>query len=273
MPESIKTLYFSPTGTTEKIVSGIAQKMAVHSGKDLAVCPFDITLPEARKTPLSFDRKDLVVMGVPVYAGRVPNLLLKFLDTLAGNGAQAVAIVLYGNRHYDDALIEFRDILTSKGFQVIAAGAFIGEHSFSTTLGAGRPDPEDMAVAADFAARISQKIDSAEESHPVSVKGNRPYRAYYRPKDQKGEFANILKVVPRTSEACTDCKLCVSVCPMGSIDGEDVSKITGVCIKCCACIKKCPVEAKYFDDEKYLWHKHELERDFTHIRREPECFV
>ncbi len=273
MNGKVHTLFFSATGTTEKIVNGIAEKIAENCGGRDTVHAIDFTLPDARTEPVSFNKDDLVIAGVPVYAGRVPNVLLKFLDTISGNGAKAVAVVVYGNRDYDDALIEFRDILESDGFQVMAGGAFIGEHSFSTKLGANRPDEQDMAMAADLAAKAYDKINTPADHPPVVVKGNRPYREYYRPKDQNGHHVSILKVTPKTNNDCIDCKLCSQVCPMGSIDSEDVSRMTRICIKCCACIKKCPVGAKYFDDENYLWHKKELELNFTGTRREPECFV
>lgn len=273
MIKKINTLYFSATGTTEKIVTGIAEKIAENCGGKIAVNNIDFTLPEARKKIFSFDKDNLVIVGIPVYAGRVPNVLLKFLNTISGNGATAVAVVLYGNRDYDDSLIEFKDILETNGFNVIAGGAFIGEHSFSTTLGASRPDEPDMTAAADFAAKIYDKTKTPGENPAVVVRGNKPYRDYYRPKDQNGNTVSILKVTPKTNSDCIDCKLCAEVCPMGSIDSEDVSKITGICIKCCACIKKCPVGAKFFDDKNYLWHKHELEIKFTGTRREPEYFV
>ncbi len=273
MNRKINTLYFSPTGTTEKIVIGIAEKIAENYGGEIEINNIDVTLPEARKKALSFDKDTLVIAGVPVYAGRVPNVLLKFLSTISGNGATAVAVVLYGNRDYDDALIEFKHILEADGFSVIAGGAFIGEHSFSTTLAGNRPDQQDMAAAAYFAVKIVDKLKTPGEIPGVVVKGNIPYRDYYRPMDQNGNPVSILKVTPKTNSDCIDCKLCAEVCPMGSIDSENVSKITGICIKCGACIKKCPVGAKYFDDENYLRHKHELEAEFTGRRMEPECFV
>ena len=58
---------------------------------------------------------------------------------------------------------------------------------------------------------------------------------------------------------------------MGSIDPDDVTHYTGICIKCCACVKKCPVGAKYYDDEGYLYHQHELEEMYQR-RAEPEVF-
>ncbi len=273
MNYSVKTFYFSATETTKKIVAATARKLAESLGEQVAE-NIDFTLPDARRSPASFTPQDLVVAGIPVYAGRVPNVLLKYLNETQGNGALAVAVVVYGNRHYDDALVEWRDILESRGFKVIAAGAFIGEHSFSRILGQNRPDPQDMSRAAEFAGLIYRKLTASPEARQtVTVSGNKPYRPYYRPKDKDGNPASILKVVPKTGDDCIHCGLCVSLCPMGSIDADDESIITGICTKCCACIKNCPVEAKYFDDKNYLWHKQELEVAFTSPRREPAWFL
>jgi ferredoxin len=181
-------------------------------------------------------------------------------------------VVLYGNRNYDDALIELKDLLEADAFRVVAGGAFIGEHSFSRTLGRNRPDEKDLAATVDFAGRIYKKMTAPGEIPAVAVKGNRPYRDYYKPKNKNGQPVDIRKVTPKTNSDCIDCKLCASICPMGSIDAGDVSHVAGICIKCCACIKNCPVGAKYFDDENYLWHKKELEIRFTE-RRKPEFFV
>lgn len=269
----INAMYFSATGTTKKVVSGIAEQISEMNSGNQRINVIDFTLPQARKKAMSFTSQDVVILGVPVIAGRVPNVLLKFLNTIKGNGALAVAVVVYGNRNYDDALIELVDILESDGFKVIAGGAFIGEHSFSKILAQNRPDEKDMEIANEFARQVYAKISAGQISDTVQVKGNKPYRDYYKPKDKNGNPVDIRKVTPKTNSNCLQCKLCAIICPMGSIDIEDVSKLNGICIKCCACIKKCPAEAKYFDDENYLWHKYELEDQFTSIRREPELFL
>ncbi|EPS52136.1 iron-sulfur cluster-binding protein [Clostridium botulinum A1 str. CFSAN002368] len=232
----------------------------------------DFTLPKVREKVVSFSEEDIVIVGVPVYAGRVPNVLLKYLKTIAGNDALAIAVVLYGNRNYDDALIELKDILELDGFKVVAGAAFIGEHSFSNSLAQNRPDKKDMDIVKEFADEIYTKIINEKIMKTVFVKGNTPYRKYYMPKDEKGQPIDIRKVKPKTNNNCIDCKLCANLCPMGSIDFEDVTKLNGICIKCCACIKKCPVEAKYFDDSGYLKHKKELENNFRY-RKEPELFI
>ncbi|WP_411677587.1 EFR1 family ferrodoxin [Caproicibacter sp.] len=265
----IHMLYFSATGTTEKIVHRVAEKLNGEIG-DSTVNRVDFTLPQEREKSCSFGKNDLVIAGVPVYAGRVPNVLLKYIKSIRGNGALAAAIVLYGNRDYEDALIELRDLLLEDGFHVIAGGAFIGEHSFSRVLAKGRPDEKDLALADKFADLISQKIESGMTA-AVEVKGNTPYRSYYKPKDEQKNPVDIRKVKPKTKGNCTHCMTCVNVCPMGSISADDPSVLTGICIKCGACIKKCPVGAKYFDDPDFLRHKTEMEVGLT-ARKEPELF-
>jgi NAD-dependent dihydropyrimidine dehydrogenase PreA subunit len=272
MFKRINTMYFSATDTTKKIVCEIGKKISENANGEITIINFDFTLTGARKELVTFNEEDVVIVGVPVYAGRVPNVLLKYLNSIIGNGALAIPVVVYGNRNYDDALIELKDILELGGFKVIAGGAFIGEHSFSKILAKNRPDKKDMAIAGDFAQEIYKKIATEKEFESVVVKGNKPYRKYYMPVDKNGNSVDIRKVTPKTNSNCNDCKLCVGFCPMGSIDLKDVSKLNGICIKCGGCIKKCPTHAKYYDDENYLRHKHELEVDFDY-RKEPELFL
>ena len=194
-------------------------------------------------------------------------MLLPYLrEKVRGGGALAVPVVLFGNRNYDDALIELRDLLQADGFGCIAAGAFVGEHSFSRTLGAGRPDDRDMAGHPAFAREICGKLagQAGTENTPVAVRGETPIRPYYTPRDRHGNPISILKVKPKTDMAkCGGCGLCAELCPMGSIDPADVSRVNGICIKCCACVKGCPTGAKYYDDPGYLYHKSELEEVYA----------
>jgi NAD-dependent dihydropyrimidine dehydrogenase PreA subunit/flavodoxin len=268
----ISTMYFSATDTTKKVVSAIGKKLSQNIDKEMSIYNIDFTLPKSREKIVSFTNQDVLIIGVPVYAGRVPNVLLKYLNSITGNGALAVPVVVYGNRNYDDALIELKEILEVKGFKVIGGGAFIGEHSFSKTLAKNRPDEEDIDIAVDFANQIYTKIITQDKIQTVFINGTNPYRPYYIPKNKDGINVDIRKVTPKTNNNCNDCKICAHICPMGSIDFEDASKLNGICIKCGACIKKCPMNAKYYDEEDYLRHKHELEVNFTY-RREPELFL
>lgn len=271
--QRIWAIYFSATGTTKTITERIAGGAARLL--DAEYQTYDFTLPASREGFPELGEENLVVFGCPVYAGRVPNVLLPYLRTVRGNGALAVPVSLYGNRDFDDGLIELRDILEAGGFRTIAGGAFIGEHSFSRILAAGRPDAQDLALADQFARQIAEKAaawNPVVHHDPAPVRGEEPIRPYYQPRDRKGNPIDIRKVKPKTSDACVNCGLCARVCPMGSINPEDVRTFRGICIKCGACVKKCPVGAKYYDDPGYLYHKEELELGYAR-RAEPELFV
>lgn len=271
--KTVWAVYFSGTGTTKKVVTCVAK--AIAEALNAPYQEYSFNLPKAREEELCFTPGDLVVLGTPVYAGRVPNLLLPYLrEKVRGNGALAVPISLFGNRNYDDGLMELRNLLQADGFHTVAGGAFVGEHSFSTVLGAGRPDEQDMALAQELARRTAEKVKELTQApaQPVHVGGCDPIRPYYTPRDRHGNPINILKVKPKTDlDKCTNCGLCARLCPMGSIDPAHVSNVTGVCIKCCACVKLCPTGAKYYDDEGYLYHQHELE-DVYARRAESEIF-
>ena len=263
--EKIWAVYFSGTGTTRRTVERIAGGIA--SRLNLPAESVDFSRPAVRQETMGFGEKDLVVFGTPVYAGRVPNVLLPFLrERIVGGGALAVPVVLFGNRNYDDALIELRNILAADGMHPVAAGAFVGEHSFSRVLGADRPNAEDEALMDEFAARVAALaagLDAAPVKS-VAVRGQEPLRPYYTPRDRAGNPINILKVKPKTDlSRCGGCGLCADLCPMGSIDPADVSAVRGICIKCCACVKCCPTGAKFFDDAGYLYHQHELEAQYA----------
>ena len=273
--KTVWAVYFSGTGTTEKVVNTIAQDIAEKLGLPCKSVSFNT--PAARQQELSFTADDLVVLGVPVYAGRVPNLILPYVrDSIHGNGALVVPVVLYGNRNFDDGLMELRNVTRDNGFHPITAGAFVGEHSFSTTLGAGRPDADDMALVHTLADKTVEKVTALTEApaEAVAVEGCDPIRPYYTPRDRHGNpITTFLKAKPVTDmDKCGGCGLCVQLCPMGSIDPENVANVVGKCIKCCACVKKCPTGAKYFTDEGYLYHQHELEEVYGVRRAESKIF-
>ena len=104
----LKLVYFSPTGTTREVLHGISKTLNFEKIEEI-----DITKPAARKNTLSLMGEELLIVGVPVYMGRVPALINDFLITINGNNAPTICVVVYGNRVYDNALRELKDILTN----------------------------------------------------------------------------------------------------------------------------------------------------------------
>ena len=269
--KTVWAVYYSGSGSTRRLLRGMAE--AAGEALMLPVRELDYSRPEAREKSYCFTETDLVFWGSPTYAGRLPNVLLPFLrGNFAGGGAAAVAVVLYGNRSYDDALKELCEVLTGNGFLAASGAAVTAEHAFAPVLAHGRPNAEDRAAAAEFARKTALTLRGREHPIPVTVPGREPIGAYYTPLGLDGEPARFLKAKPKTDpEQCTRCGLCAAVCPMGSIPREEPTECTGICIKCQGCIRECPAGAKYFDDEAFLSHRAMLEQNYIR-RRENEFY-
>ena len=270
--ENVRWLCYSAAGATALTVRTIAEELAAQLGVPAEGIPF--TLPAQRKNLHSFRPTDLVVVGTPVYAGKVPNKLLPDFQTkLAGNGALAVPVVTFGNRSFDNGPAELRAVLEKDGFRPVAAAAFVARHAFTDQLAAGRPDEDDRAEMRAFAREIARRVTALTgDPAPLQVPGD-PDAPYYTPLGTDGQPAKFLKAKPKTDlSACTNCGVCAQACPMGSIDPTDVSQVTGVCIKCQACVRSCPAGAKYFDDPAFLSHVEMLKTHFREAKKNAVFF-
>ncbi len=266
--KQIKTAFFSPTGNTRKLAMALGSTLSEELGVPLVQA--DFTVPIRRQEALIFGPEEVAVVALPVYAGRLPNLLLPYLDKMRGQDTPAVFLVSFGNRNYDDALLELGLLLSERGFKPLAAAAFVGEHAFSRELGAGRPDRRDMRAIREFGRLAAEKLRRGEFPTVWELLKEEPrdIKPYYTPRDREGKPINILKVRPKVDGGkCIGCGRCVTLCPLGSIDPRDVSQYLGVCMKCGACIKGCPEEARYYDDAGYLYHKSELEIEYARRAR------
>ncbi|WP_319584533.1 4Fe-4S binding protein [uncultured Pseudodesulfovibrio sp.] len=235
--QSLKLAYFSPTGTTAAVVEAIAEGLGYEVVEDV-----DITMPEERQEPLQASADELLVVAVPVYGGRVPFLLEPWLRTLELDGTPVVCAVVFGNRAFEDALIELSDIVAEQGGVVLGGAAFIGEHSFSSEeypVAVSRPDEDDLRGAKDFGRKLRKTLDaltSIEGAPKPAIPGDHPYKE--RKPRGPVDFINV-------SDSCVMCGICAEQCPVGAIDAADFKRTDpDKCIMCCACIKVCPEYAR-----------------------------
>lgn len=214
--------HFSPTGGTKRIADAIA------AGFDTPIRELDLT---GHITPPALEEGEALLAVLPVYAGRVPQIALERLSLLKSKGLPAVAVAVYGNREFDDALLETKDALEANGFRVIAAGAFIAEHSIVRSIAAGRPDEQDEALCRRFAADVMAK---SEDSAGICVPGNNPYREV-----KPSAFH------PAADETCVGCGICGENCPVGAIpEGDPGRTDQNLCINCMRCIQVCPRQCR-----------------------------
>lgn len=219
---------FSPTGGTKRAAE------AVTSEWSKSVETVDLTDPREDFSKYHFEPSDVVLAALPSYGGRVPELAAKRFSRLRGNSANCVLLCVYGNRAYEDTMIEMMDIAKSCGFTVTAGIAAVAEHSIMHQYAAGRPDEKDIQELRSYADRILEKIKRGASEDLPRIPGNRPYKK-----------AGGVGLVPKVSKDCTDCGLCARQCPAQAIDRENVKKTDAKkCISCMRCVVSCPVSAR-----------------------------
>jgi ferredoxin len=263
---AVKLIFFSPTGTTKKTLRAIARGIGAERVEEVNLTP-----PEAKDhefPPLRAD--ELALIGAPVYGGRIPLVAVERLRQVRGQGTPAALVVLYGNREFEDALLELRDLAIEQGFRPLAGGAFIGEHSYSTAaipLSMGRPDATDLQKASEFGAQIAAKLvglSAPEEIGVLDVPGNLPYRERRPPSG----------IAPITDELlCTKSGDCARACPTAAITvAETVTTDVQGCILCCACVRACLTNARTLDHPRTQQSRRWLSANCAQ-RKEPRTFV
>lgn len=252
-------IYFSATGTTRKVVETIGNTFSTSKhNRNLLLQPFT---EETAVPP-----ENVTVVAMPVYNGRLPAICSQNLAYLKGSKSPAIAVVVYGNREYDDALLELKNLLETSGFFVIGAGAFIARHSIFPEVATERPDENDLKVIRDFTKRCLQKLEklsSPDDLAPLEVKGNFPYK----------EIKSV-PMKPSSGDNCSVCGTCADICPVEAITLTDVSTSTdeSLCISCGACISVCPDESRQYRGADYEKFKGKFLERFSQ-RKEPEVFV
>ena len=121
--------YFSPTGTTKRTLRAVAEGFGCSELSET-----DWGDPKSRAAILKTGPDELVIAGMPVYYGRIPSLFHEGLP-LRGEGTPFVPVAVYGNRHYDDAVLELKTLGEAAGCVTLGAAAFVAQHCLNPDMG------------------------------------------------------------------------------------------------------------------------------------------
>lgn len=258
----VRPVYFSPTGTSKSIAEAVAEGIGMKTDG------LNLTRSDDETPKREFSNDELAIIASPVYGGRIPVTAADRFKNLKGNGTPAVLVVVYGNRAYDNALLELKDLAIEQGFIPIAGAAFIGEHSYSTAekpIAAGRPDGADLKKALAFGVDVKEKLKSAEGGfRELEVPGKKPFR----------ERGIVEPFSPETDRStCSLCGTCATVCPTAAVIVAGlVETMKERCIRCSACVKNCPTGARHWEHEGLKRAVSRLYENCS-VRKEPELFL
>lgn len=248
-------VYFSPTGNSRKCALATAGVV----GRNIE--EIDLTKPVSFNESMKFDINDFIVFSAPVYGGRLFKGFAEKLSKLNGNFAKCIGIVTYGNRDYDDALLEMKNILIERNFIPLGFGAIVGRHTYGQ-IQVDRPNNADLEKCRVLAKGVLEKIEKGIFSIP-DVKGNFPYK----------DGGNGGSFYPQTEDTCKKCGLCAKSCPQGAISFDDFKTIdTNKCISCFRCIRICPFGSKVIKTKEYIEFADMFSKKLS-VPKEDEIFV
>ena len=269
----LHVIYFSPSGSTEKVVKAVASEFP-----GLPVETINLLTSASRKNHYTFGHDDIVIFGM-ITAGKLFTLSDEIFACLQGDGTPFVGVVTFGNGYYGIALKEMLSRAKAQGFRVAALGAFVSRHSMDTAIAEGRPDSDDMQKIHEFGKNACAKIlggDYELHTQPVTNwsswdMGNKviayreehPDEAYALPSSCKAK---------EITDACIKCGTCVRNCPVDAIDIDAKTFDTEKCIGCWGCINRCPKHAIKSTSKEVA----EIMRSFGEAstkRLEPEIFM
>ena len=230
--KKIHLVYFSPSGTSEKVLKKIASAV-----KEVPVETHDLLTPASRQKEYNFGEGDLVFFCT-MTASLVMTKFDEIFGCLHGNGAPFVGVVTFANTLYMKVILleEIKKYAEKQGFKVAAMGAFPASHTLSSALGSeGRPNAADEKLMLDFGRRVYEKVsggDSDSDAEKIA--------SYRSVENGHNAFPFRAKAI---SDACIKCKTCVRHCPVDAIDIENKTFDLDRCIGCWGCINRCPKHA------------------------------
>ncbi len=220
--------YFTGTGNTLYVAKCLGDEL--------------VSIPQIMKTnDLSFTA-DKIGIVAPTYAGKVPPMVLEFLEKATFNTDYLYFIATYGK---DDTVICERTtkIMSEMGKEIKYANSVLMVDNYLPSFDMREQEAIDKNIDGQIAA-IKQDIDNNKEYIKEADQGQRDFFA--SASKIFAENPNLINGDQITiTDKCIGCGICTQVCPAGIISVSEGKAIrsTNTCQFCLACAQNCPSKA------------------------------
>ncbi|WP_419727176.1 EFR1 family ferrodoxin [Terrisporobacter petrolearius] len=244
---NIAMIYFSGTGNSKYIVDYLGNKLKENN--------HNVKIYNIEQNPIIPIDTDLLVIGGPIYAGNVPEKLIRWvLRNVPESSANSIVYSTSAgliNAHGVDSLAKK---LSKKGYNILAKETYLMPRNFYFGKYPKNTKDEVDEMLKDVNKQLDELVDKicldtlkSKEFENKGVLG----------KDLLAETFSVMSRFMGKSfsvdDNCIKCGICVKNCPENNIyfDKDKNIRFSNKCMLCCRCIHNCPKNAINYKGKKY----------------------
>ncbi len=237
----ITIFYFSQTGNTLKVAKAMAEEF--ENRGHVANC---VSIKDYKES--TSVNSDLIGIGTPTFESHAPVSVKEFIKRLPQLNKKPFFLFATGGGAAGNVLSDLSRLVRKRGSQIIGTFFSLGEVSHPAPCingkAKGHPNREELQSSKQFASSLLKQISS--KSGTV-IGGIKPKKGFYNLVGAISSSEQLIRLlVPKpkcNGSKCTECKICISNCPVGCIEMSPKPKIGKSCIRCYRCLGVCPNEA------------------------------
>ena len=244
---NIAMIYFSGTGNSKYIVDYLGNKLKENN--------HNVKIYNIEQNPIIPIDTDLLVIGGPIYAGNVPEKLIRWvLRNVPESSANSIVYSTSAGLINAQGVDSLAKKLSKKGYNVLAKETYLMPRNFYFGKYPKNTKDEVDKMLEDVNKQLDELVDkicldtlSSKEFENKGVLG----------KDLLAETFSVMSRFMGKSfsvdDNCIKCGICIKNCPENNINfGKDKNiKFSNKCMLCCRCIHNCPKNAINYKGKKY----------------------
>lgn len=237
--------YFSGTGNSKYI----AEQMALY----LKTLEYEVILKSIEEEIGDFD-VDLLIIGGPIYAGNIPEKLIRWIIRNVPETSRSKAIVFTSSAGLLNAhgVTSMGDKLIKKNYDLIGSLTYEMPRNYYFDGYEKTPFDQVKKQITDLTGKIPEDLNRCLKLKPILIEEK--VLKYDLLEEVMSLMTRFMGKNYSMSAACIQCGLCERSCPTKNIDLSKKKPYGLKCMMCTRCLHNCPVNAieyKHIQQEQY----------------------